>query len=176
MCSVTAASAQNRSRPAASHGGRSPRPLVQRTDGLRYSPALLRVLGRALICRAVRACQGSSGHPEFPGSAGRHARDPCKTWTRGRNRRTSCRSAVQLAADHVPSVRAIRAQLHVGQPRAQRLRDCPAAGAARRLESPAARVTRGDITGCLPCSSHPLRLDRDGSSSSAGKKAPASRP
>ena len=31
--------------------------------------------------------------------------------------------AGQLAADRVPSVRAIRAQLHVGQPRAQRVRD-----------------------------------------------------
>ena len=31
--------------------------------------------------------------------------------------------AGQLAADRIPSVRAIRAQLHVGQPRAQRLRD-----------------------------------------------------
>jgi hypothetical protein len=31
--------------------------------------------------------------------------------------------AGELAADRVPSVRAIRAQLHVGQPRAQRLRD-----------------------------------------------------
>jgi hypothetical protein len=31
--------------------------------------------------------------------------------------------AGQLAADQVPSVRAIRVQLHVGQPRAQRLRD-----------------------------------------------------
>jgi hypothetical protein len=31
--------------------------------------------------------------------------------------------ADQLAADRVPSVRAIRAQLHVGQLRAQRLRD-----------------------------------------------------
>jgi hypothetical protein len=31
--------------------------------------------------------------------------------------------AAQIAADQVPSVRAIRAQLHVGQPRAQRLRD-----------------------------------------------------
>jgi hypothetical protein len=46
--------------------------------------------------------------------------------------------AEQLAADRVPSVRAIRAQLHVGQPRAQRLRDHLAAGAARRAESPAA--------------------------------------
>jgi hypothetical protein len=31
--------------------------------------------------------------------------------------------ADQLAADRVPSIRAIRAQLHVGQPRAQRLRE-----------------------------------------------------
>jgi hypothetical protein len=37
--------------------------------------------------------------------------------------------AEQLAADRVPSVRAIRAQLHVGQPRAQRLRDYLATGA-----------------------------------------------
>ncbi len=46
--------------------------------------------------------------------------------------------AGQLAADRVPSVRAIRAQLHVGQPRAQRLRDYLATGAARRAESPVA--------------------------------------
>ena len=38
--------------------------------------------------------------------------------------------ADQLAADRVPSVRAIRARLHVGQPRAQRLRDYLTAGAA----------------------------------------------
>lgn len=36
--------------------------------------------------------------------------------------------ADQLAANRVPSVRAIRAQLHVGQPRAQRVRDYLAAG------------------------------------------------
>jgi hypothetical protein len=45
--------------------------------------------------------------------------------------------ADQLAADRVPSVRAIRAQLHVGQPRAQRLRDY-LAGGVRRTESLAA--------------------------------------
>ena len=38
--------------------------------------------------------------------------------------------ADELAADRVPSVRAIRAQLHVGQPRAQRLRDYLASEAA----------------------------------------------
>ena len=37
--------------------------------------------------------------------------------------------AAQLAADRVPSIRAIRALLHVGQPRAQRLRDYLATGA-----------------------------------------------
>jgi hypothetical protein len=46
--------------------------------------------------------------------------------------------AGQLAADRVPSVRAIRAELHVGQARAQRLRDYLAAGTARPVESPAA--------------------------------------
>jgi hypothetical protein len=46
--------------------------------------------------------------------------------------------ADQLAADRVPSIRAIRAQLHVGQPRAQRLRDYLATGAARRTERSAA--------------------------------------
>jgi hypothetical protein len=46
--------------------------------------------------------------------------------------------ADQLAADRVPSVRAIRAQLHVGQPRAQRLREYLAAGPTARAENPAA--------------------------------------
>jgi hypothetical protein len=36
--------------------------------------------------------------------------------------------AEHLAAEEVPSVRAIRAQLHVGQPRAKRLRDYLATG------------------------------------------------
>jgi hypothetical protein len=45
--------------------------------------------------------------------------------------------AAQLAADRVPSVRAIRAQLHVGQPRAQRLRDYLAARAVRQVDNPA---------------------------------------
>ncbi|MGH3299011.1 MAG: DUF2637 domain-containing protein [Trebonia sp.] len=46
--------------------------------------------------------------------------------------------AEQLAADRVPSIRAIRAQLHVGQPRAQHLRDYLAAGACRAGEDLAA--------------------------------------
>jgi len=40
--------------------------------------------------------------------------------------------AEQLAPDRVPSIRAIRAQLHVGQPRAQRLRDHLAAEGQRQ--------------------------------------------
>jgi hypothetical protein len=43
--------------------------------------------------------------------------------------------AEQLAADRVPSVRAIRAHRHVGQVRAQRLRDYLARGAGGRVES-----------------------------------------
>jgi len=39
--------------------------------------------------------------------------------------------AGHLAADRVPSIRTIRAELHVGQPRAQRLRDYLAAGTWR---------------------------------------------
>jgi hypothetical protein len=46
--------------------------------------------------------------------------------------------AGQLAMHRVPSVRAIRAQFHIGQPRAQRLRDSLAAGATTAAESPAA--------------------------------------
>jgi hypothetical protein len=46
--------------------------------------------------------------------------------------------AADLAAEHVASIRAIRAQLHVGQPRAQRLRDFLAAGTVRRPENLAA--------------------------------------
>jgi hypothetical protein len=46
--------------------------------------------------------------------------------------------AEELAADRVPSVRAIRARLHVGQSRAQRLRDHLAATAGRHDENLAA--------------------------------------
>lgn len=46
--------------------------------------------------------------------------------------------AADLAAERVPSVRAIRAQLHVGQSRAQWLRGFLAAGAVRRSEASAA--------------------------------------
>ncbi len=44
--------------------------------------------------------------------------------------------AEQLAADRIPSIRAIRAQLHVGQPRAQRVRDYLAAAPQVRQANP----------------------------------------
>lgn len=46
--------------------------------------------------------------------------------------------AAELAADRVPSIRAIRTALHVGQPRAQRLREYLAAAAETRGEDLAA--------------------------------------
>ena len=46
--------------------------------------------------------------------------------------------AHQLAANQVPSIRAIRAQLHVGQPRAQRLREYLSAGTGKLDEGLAA--------------------------------------
>jgi hypothetical protein len=46
--------------------------------------------------------------------------------------------AADLAADRLPSVRAIRAALHVGQPRAQRLRDYLATGVEKRADRLAA--------------------------------------
>jgi hypothetical protein len=46
--------------------------------------------------------------------------------------------ADDLPADRLPSVRAIRAQLHVGQSGAQRLREYLAAGTAGRAGNPAA--------------------------------------
>jgi hypothetical protein len=46
--------------------------------------------------------------------------------------------AAELAADRVPSIRAIRSALHVGQPRVQRLREYLAAAANTHGESLAA--------------------------------------
>lgn len=46
--------------------------------------------------------------------------------------------AEQLAADRVPSIRAIRARLHVGQPRAQRLREYLAASGLNRVKGSSA--------------------------------------
>jgi hypothetical protein len=90
-------------------------------------PAVALVGSYELLMMVIRSSQvPTDGIPE----AG-HGADPLQE-------RAAELFAGQLAADQVPSVRAIRAQLHVGQPRAQRLRDYLATGAERRMESPAA--------------------------------------
>jgi hypothetical protein len=74
-------------------------------------PAVALVGSYELLMTVIR---GSQMMPDgVPGKAG--ARDPLQE-------QAVEVFADQLAADRVPSVRAIRAQLHVGQPRAQRLR------------------------------------------------------
>jgi hypothetical protein len=86
-------------------------------------PAVALVGSYELLMIVIRGCQlPVGGKPETPRDA-----DPLQQQAAGL-------FAEELAADRVPSVRAIRAQLHVGQTRAQRLRDCLAAGAATRVE------------------------------------------
>jgi hypothetical protein len=90
-------------------------------------PAVALVGTYELLMMVIRGCQlPAGGKPETRGDT-----DPLQEQAAGL-------FAEDLAADRVPSVRAIRAQLHVGQPRAQRLRDGLSAGAARRVEGPAA--------------------------------------
>jgi hypothetical protein len=75
-------------------------------------PAVALVGSYELLMMVIRSSQASpSGGPES-----RHEADPLQE-------QAVEVFAEQLAADQVPSIRAIRAQLHVGQPRAQRLRD-----------------------------------------------------
>ena len=89
-------------------------------------PAIALVGSYELLMMVIR---GSQPVPDGPPSKA-EVQDPLQ-------QRAAEVFADQLAADRVPSVRAIRAQLHVGQPRAQRLRDYLAAG-GRRAESLAA--------------------------------------
>jgi hypothetical protein len=89
-------------------------------------PAIALVGSYELLMMVIRSSQAVPD--DTPDRA--EARDPLQ-------QRAAEVFADQLAADRVPSVRAIRAQLHVGQPRAQRLRDYLAAGAGR-VESLAA--------------------------------------
>jgi hypothetical protein len=90
-------------------------------------PAVALVGSYELLMTVVRSSQvAADGIPE----AG-HDMDPLQE------------QAAELFAgnsptDRVPSVRAIRAELHVGQARTQRLRDYLAVGGARPEESPAA--------------------------------------
>jgi hypothetical protein len=87
-------------------------------------PAVALVGSYELLMMVIRSSQAAPDSAS--GSAG--ARDPLQE-------AAAELFADHLAADRVPSVRAIRARLHVGQPRAQRLRDYLASG---RAESPAA--------------------------------------
>jgi hypothetical protein len=79
-------------------------------------PAVALVGSYELLMMVIRGSQ----LPVEDASATRHEADPLQE--------QAARLFVeQLAADRIPSVRAIRAQLHVGQPRAQRVRDYLAA-------------------------------------------------
>jgi hypothetical protein len=90
-------------------------------------PAVALVGSYELLMMVIRSSQvPADGTPET-----QHDADPLQE-------RAAELFAGQLGADRVLSVRAIRAQLHVGQPRAQRLRDHLATGAAMRVESPTA--------------------------------------
>jgi hypothetical protein len=83
-------------------------------------PAVALVGSYELLMMVIR----SSQMPTDAASGSEHGADPLQE--------TAAEVfAEQLAADQVPSIRAIRAQLHVGQSRAQRLRDYLAAAAAR---------------------------------------------
>ena len=90
-------------------------------------PAVALVGSYELLIMVMRSSQavpyGTSGSPGVP--------DPLRE-------QAAEIFADQLAADRVPSVRAIRAQLHVGQARAQRVREYLAAGPMERAENPAA--------------------------------------
>jgi hypothetical protein len=83
-------------------------------------PAIALVGSYELLMVVIRNSQAVPGR--VPGKA--EAADPLQDQAAGV-------FADQLAAERIPSVRAIRAQLHVGQPRAQRLRDYLAAGVTR---------------------------------------------
>ncbi len=86
-------------------------------------PAVALVGSYELLTTVIHSSQAASDG--LPGKA--EAQDPL-------GEQTAEVFADQLAADRVPSVRAIRTRLHVGQPWAQRLRDYLATGAASRTE------------------------------------------
>jgi hypothetical protein len=75
-------------------------------------PAVALVGSYELLMMVIRSSQASAGYA----SDSERAADPLQEYAVEL-------FAAELAADRVPSVRIIRAQLHVGQPRAQRVRD-----------------------------------------------------
>jgi hypothetical protein len=83
-------------------------------------PAVALVGSYELLMMVIRGSQV----PVEDASATGHAVDPLQE-------QAARLFAPQLAVDRIPSVRAIRAQLHVGQPRAQRLRNYLAERAGR---------------------------------------------
>ena len=90
-------------------------------------PAVALVGSYELLMMVIRSSQVPAGGAPETG----HDADPLQ-------QQAAELFARQLAADRVPSVRAIRAELHIGQPRAQRLREFLAAEAGRHGENHAA--------------------------------------
>lgn len=90
-------------------------------------PAVALVGSRELLMIVIRNSQAQTdGRPE-----GGHKADPLRE-------QAAELFADHLAADRVPSIRVIRAQLHVGQPRAHRLQAYLSANARRYGEKLAA--------------------------------------
>jgi hypothetical protein len=99
-------------------------------------PAVALVGSYELLMMIIRGTQQTAGDasPETgQAAAGMPEADPLQE-------RAADLFAEQLAVHRIPSIRAIRAQLHVGQPRAQRLRDYLAAGSAGEAGEPGWRV------------------------------------
>jgi hypothetical protein len=90
-------------------------------------PAVALVGSYELLMKVIRSSQVSADG--MPGS--RQAADPL--WEQAAEM-----FAEQLRANRVPSIRAIRAQLHVGQSRAQRLQEYLSAGAEKPRQELAA--------------------------------------
>jgi hypothetical protein len=82
-------------------------------------PAVALVGSYELLMMIIRGAQASAA-VSYPRDAA-SAVDPL-------GKQAAVMFAAELAADRVPSIRAIRAALHVGQSRAQRLRDYLAVG------------------------------------------------
>ena len=87
-------------------------------------PAVALIGSYELLIMVIRGSQVSVSGPSETG----HDADPLQE-------RAAQLFADHLAEDRVPSVRTIRAQLHVGQSRAQRLRDYLAALTGRRADN-----------------------------------------
>jgi hypothetical protein len=92
-------------------------------------PAVALVGSYELLMMIIRGVQAPAAAPGAQDDV--PATDPLRE-------RAAVMFAADLAVDRVPSIRAIRAALHVGQPRAQRLREYLAAAAEPDSENLAA--------------------------------------